>query len=57
MKLTEEQMIEILENQNELLAQLNFKIQEMTLKNYAYINHLKTEENKDASGDGSETTD
>lgn len=56
MKLTEEQMIEILEKQNELLAQLSFKIQEMTLNNHAYINHLKLED-KDESGDGSETTD
>ena len=57
MKLTEEQLIEILEVQNEVLAQLNFKIQEMTLKNHAYINHLKTEEVKDESGDGKEVTD
>lgn len=57
MKLTEGQMIEILEKQNELLAQLSFKIQEMTLNNHAYINHLKTEETKNESGDGSETTD
>ncbi len=57
MKLTEKQMVEILEKQNELLAQLSFKIQEMTLNNHAYINHLKTEETKNESGDGSETTD
>ncbi len=57
MKLTEEQMIEILERQNELLAQLNYKIQEMTITNHNYINHLKTEETKDESGTSSETTD
>lgn len=57
MKLTEEQMIEILERQNELLAQLNYKIQEMTITNHNYINHLKTEETQDEGGTSSETTD